>query len=151
MDIKRVDRKITDNFYLSEFGWVEPYPHIAALLQELRERTSEAVTITRGASSIEHHIAVYKRVATMKEPHKDWRDIVRWTSRHLPSHTHSLLRAVDIKCRKGDKYYTGLEVYKMVEECKAYNGHFWGIGIGRHYVHVDSGDRTEQTRWRYDY
>jgi hypothetical protein len=159
-----MDQFLTPFFKLSEFNknisdpklWVKPRPELLHVLQKLRERTGESVLITDGARTIQDHIETYKKIATRGGKH--WTDVIVWTSRHLPAHGHSELRAVDIKCKSGKDFLTGAQVRDKVLEIvnresfkELFGECFWGFGVGKKYLHLDTGDRLKNAEWGYDY
>ena len=156
------DKNISPNFKLSEFNkrqkdsnlWVEPIPALLHVVQKIREKTGHAVTITDGVRSVEDHIALYKGIHGIGL----W-DHIKWTSRHLAQHGRPYLMAIDFKCSDGySGYLTGEQINAHIQEIvkspsfkDLFPDCYWGIGIGMHYVHLDTGDREVDAQWRYNY
>lgn len=162
MKVKK-DQLLSPNFYLSEFNYVEPLPQLLYVLQSIRYKTGKSVVVTNSTRSIKQHIQIYKDLARVRGV--EWYNIIPWSSRHLPGHGNRYLRAVDFACHKVDssiqtgRHYTGDEIHEMVLECimsDEFKSEFgedicFGHGIGHHYYHLDSGDRSKNAEWRYDY
>lgn len=166
------NKKISSHFWLSEFNGnrldadnrafpVSPLLHV---LQKLRERTGEPVKVTDGVRSVENHISTYQCIYADK-----WQEKISWTSRHLAHWddplvnfeglTYKGLCAVDFKCkRRGGGYYSGDEIVVLLKSIidmpafsELFGKCFWGIGIGKEYVHLDTARRKSNATWRYGY
>lgn len=164
------NKRVSDNFWLSEFGYVYPDPRILSILEAVRHRTGAAIVISDAGRDARTLLNIYLKLE--KEHHikttgnglgdKDILDVIPWKSRHLASFGTPYLRAVDFKCtKKTGGYYTGAEIHDIIMwyvGTEAYTtqddvktgGCFVGIGIGHNYTHLDI-DRKKHTVWRYDY
>lgn len=138
------DRNVSKNFKLSEFNYVEPENNLVKILQYLRDATGESIKITNSTRTVKEHIKIYQDLYK-----DDWLNKIPWGSKHLPAYGRGL-RAVDIKCRRGNDYYTGQEIFEIVDPFCFSEGIFYGIGVGKKYVHIDI-DRIRNARWGYDY
>ena len=168
------NKKVSHNFWLSEFNYVMPDYRLLLILQNgIRNYTKSPVTILNSTRTVKEHVQIYKeleskkQIATKNNGLSDIAliDVIPWGSRHLPTFETSYLRAVDIKCKNSNGgYYTGLEIYNSImfyvesEEFLVqlnknnfkYQDRFVGIGIGKHFVHIDI-DRKKHTKWEYSY
>ena len=152
------NQQLSKNFKLQEFNWVVPRPELLYILQFIRDLdTVSRVDITDSAREVRDHIQTYKNIAARQQ--KQWQDIITWKSRHLPSHKFRDLRAVDFKVTHTAQFFLqGPEVEQLIKDCRAteeFKGKFgevhFGIGVGRQYVHMDTGDRGREARWTYGY
>lgn len=168
------DKQLSSNFWFSEFKYVEPDPRLLYILQWLRDKTNNPVTITDSARTIKEHLNTYLKlenegkiptVGNGKGNDTLW-DKIPWSSRHLPTFKSRYLRAVDINAEKDSSdRYSGLELYDLVMECIRTPGYldmlnelgydsksegFVGTGIGKTFLHLDI-DRSQNTKWGYAY
>lgn len=168
------NKQLSDNFWLKEFGYINPDPRLLLILQHLRTLTGAAVNITDAGRDAPRLIAIYKKLEAEKKiktkgnglGDKDLIDVIPWKSRHLPIFGNPNLRACDIQCNRKNTidFYKGQEIYDMtmryVEsedytvklELMGYKPEhkYVGIGVGHSYAHIDV-DRTQHTTWRYGY
>jgi hypothetical protein len=139
------DRKISNNFSLSEFGYVEPEPDLINLLQSLRNEVRSPIVITSACRSISDHINIYRRLYD-----QEWINKIPWRSRHLPAFNKGL-RAVDfIVKRNVGVDMDGEEIAPLVEDIADDKGITIGVGVGKKFLHLDV-DRRTNTKWYYDY
>lgn len=169
-----LDKRLSDNFRLSEFNYVEPDPRLLLILQYIRIKTGTAVVITDAGRDVHKLIAIYRKLESEKKiktkgnglGDRDLVDVIPWGSRHLPCFGNPNLRACDIQCNRKitRDFYNGQEIYDMVMEyveSEAYAAElelmgykpedkYVGVGVGHSYAHIDV-DRKHHTTWRYDY
>ena len=137
------DKKLSDNFWIKEFNYVDPHDDLLFLLQKAREELGQSITITKDGGSTrtfkEHFNIYYKRYAD------DFYKHIPWGSRHLPKYNTGL-RAVDIS----SDGVTGKELsYLLKDIADMYNIHI-GLGVGKNWVHIDV-DRKCYATWSYNY
>jgi hypothetical protein len=173
----QVNIRLSEYFTLAEFNvkdtdefgkpsyyplpWVYPNGPLFHVLQRVREKTGFPVRITSGRRDIEDHIRVYKQIASTGQKSGNWWEIITWNSKHLPAFGEDKLRAVDIKCRRSHEpgeYFTGEEIKAIIldivgssEFKNLYGNCFYGLGVGRQYVHLDFSGRDKNTEWGYNY
>tara|TARA_R110000868_G_scaffold33755_1_gene122206 strand:- start:4053 stop:4511 length:459 start_codon:yes stop_codon:yes gene_type:complete len=148
------DLQLTENFKLSEFGYVTPNPALINCLQAMREALGQPLTITSGPRSITDHVAIYKKLETdhiIKTKGNglssvDLIDFIPWESRHLPSFETEDLQAVDIT----SDLVSGDTLSSLALNQAKGTGIKLGLGIGSTFLHIDT-DRDTDTIWRYDY
>jgi hypothetical protein len=150
--------KLSKNFMLSEFGYVEPDPRLLHLIQLLRDTVGVSVVITSGPRTVVDHIRIYRDLVAQKALQvpqgKTVYDIIPWQSKHLPRHGTPYLEAVDITVEG----MTGLSLEKNVRAVRESlqfksvfpNPCFLGVGVGKNYLHIDVG-REVDARWTYGY
>jgi hypothetical protein len=152
------NKRYSKNFTSWDFKYIEPESDLVKVLQALRDKTGDSITISNGAREIEDHIRIYKDLESQnKLGGKKWYDAIPWGSRHLPTFETSKLRAVDIKAVKerGDNgkvksFYKGSELYEFLKKIQEDLSLYLGIGVGKEYCHIDV-DRTKDTVWYYSY
>ena len=162
------NKKISENFWLSEFKGVEPDPRLIFILQWLRDTIAWPITITDSTRTPREHIATYKgleldgKIKTKGNGlgDRDILDCIPWGSRHLPIFGNPSLRAIDLACTG----YTGKGLRDLVFECinsneykiaMEYKGYrvselYVGVGTGNTFIHLDI-DRKQNTEWGYGY
>ena len=162
---------------LNAHYWAMPLASLLHVVQKLRERIGSPVKITDGARTVEAHIELYKKLHG-----DAWQDKITWNSKHLCAWDDPLvvyeglpykaLCAVDVKCRNDgvdfeknvDKsvdnlWITGGRMASIVHEVvksKSFNelfpDCFWGVGVGKNFIHLDTGPRRQADAvWAYDY
>lgn len=155
------DKQLSENFSLSEFGWIMPDVNLLYILQKLRTLTGRTIKIINGARTPEQHISIYKKLEKENKIYTkgngfgvtDLIDLIPWGSRHLSTFKNNNLRAVDITCKKGVwKLYEGSEIKDMIGEVLSdFNVNIpVGIGVADYSLHLDTDRKTDAT-WRYDY
>lgn len=167
------NRKLSNNFWLNEFGGVEPDIRLLTLIQALRFKTGQTISITSGKRTPEDQVRIYRKLEEEKKIATIFNglsqtdrllDLIPWGSRHLPCFHNPHLRAVDIIASNGTEYYSGEELKDMLYECrdsitfktsmgiKGYEDEdlYMGIGVGKTFIHIDF-DRKRDTTWGYSY
>ena len=133
------DRQLTKNFFLSEFGFIEPDTRLLHILQRSRDIIGKPIDITSSARTLKEHVIIYMNLYG-----EDWFHYIPWHSRHLPCHHTDKLRAVDCKVAGITGYELSL-VFRRASEVNI------GLGIGSKFCHLDI-DRNKRrlTVWKYD-
>lgn len=137
------DRRISQNFNLSEFGYIEPELTLLRILQQLREDIATPIKITDGSRTVKQHIDIYFKLYG-----EEWLKHIPWGSKHLPAYGQGL-RAVDIKSKKGDEYWRGDMLAEDVTKIAKVFDIRVGLGVGKHFIHIDV--RKRDARWKYNY
>lgn len=157
------DVKISNNFFLSEFGGVAPETALLKILQEIRDYLNSPIIITDSIRSISEHVQIYKRLERENKIKTlgnrlgtlSLFEYIPWKSRHLPAWHTNKLRAVDITCvRDNGIQYTGAELYSILNTVGSGEDGCalvpLGIGVGKTFLHIDV-DRKRHAYWEYDY
>jgi len=145
----------SENFWASEFDYVQPERLLLTVLERMRIKTEDNIIITNGPRTPRKHVSIYKKLEKEgKLGGKKWYDVIPWGSRHLAKFGKDL-RAVDIKAvKKRDingrimEYYSGAELHSLLKEIEEELRIFLGIGVGKYYCHFDI-DRERSTVWYY--
>ena len=136
------DKKLSDDFWLKEFSYVEPHNDLLFILQMARYELRQAIIINKAGGTTrtfkEHFEIYYKKYNT------SWKGHIPWNSRHLPKYGVGL-RAVDISSNG----VSGKELAKLFQDIADMYHINIGLGVGINWIHIDV-DRKESVVWYYD-
>ena len=124
---KNKNKKLSKNFFLSEFNYFEPDPRIILILQYLRKKLKNPVIInkiTGVGRTVEEHIGIYKNLETQgiiktisnKLGNKNVYEMIPFQSRHLANYNTPYLRAVDFSIKNGVEFFSGKYIFDVIQD-----------------------------------